>query len=262
MKTDFRESRFCDGQAAVSLPRDPLLNSVEEVPQMTRVLNAFVNLLKWPIALIMLYLLPGFAGTFFFTLIRAARNYSASWPLVAGFAGLYILYRNGLKQAAWFRWLCTFEHEAGHALFAILSGHRVTRFSVGAGSGRVNYLGPGNWLIIVAPYFFPFWLPIVLGVIVLTGTGGHPVALAVSGAVFAATILRMIQDFDPRQPDIRQLRILFAAIFIPAADFAIWGMFLHFMFHGGAGFSMWLNRIGHYNRWFYDAVANLTGLGS
>ena len=55
-----------------------------------------------------------------------------------------------------FTLILTLEHEITHALFAIVTFHRVTGLRATAfRGGQVRFVGEGNWLITVAPYFFP-----------------------------------------------------------------------------------------------------------
>jgi hypothetical protein len=47
-------------------------------------------------------------------------------------------------------------HELTHALWALLMGARVSGLRVGKGGGQVK-TSKTNWLIVLAPYFFPFY---------------------------------------------------------------------------------------------------------
>ena len=214
-------------------------------------LNTIINLLKWPVALVFLWFLPGFAATFFEAWLRLGQASRRTWPLWVA-AGVFVfLYRQLWRQSKLLQYLWTFEHELTHAIFAWLTGHRVTKFRVRAGTGVVNYQGPGNWLIRVAPYFFPLMLLGVLATLLILGRTLHPVGLAVLGVAFASTILHMIQEFHPGQPDLHDVSLPFAWFFVPASNFATWGLFLLFVLHGRAGASVWWKTTVHYNRAFW-----------
>ncbi len=77
-------------------------------------------------------------------------------PLALGIAGFLFVWRRWLNQSALGRWLIAFEHELTHAIFAWCTGHRITAIHASADSGgEVRFVGRGNWLITLAPYFFP-----------------------------------------------------------------------------------------------------------
>ena len=55
------------------------------------------------------------------------------------------------------------EHELTHMLFAILTFHKPKGLDVKQDrGGYFSFEGNGNWLIALAPYFFPFWTVIVV----------------------------------------------------------------------------------------------------
>ncbi len=56
-----------------------------------------------------------------------------------------------------------FGHELTHALWALLMGGRVSRFRVGRDGGHI-VTDRNNFLIALAPYFFPIYSIIVIGV--------------------------------------------------------------------------------------------------
>ena len=55
-----------------------------------------------------------------------------------------------------------FAHELTHALWALLTGHKVNKIRVGSESGHVETAG-SNFLIRLAPYFCPLYSLIFLG---------------------------------------------------------------------------------------------------
>lgn len=50
-------------------------------------------------------------------------------------------------------------HELTHAFFALITFHKVKHIRVEAddSGGSMGFEGEGNWLIIIAPYFFPLF---------------------------------------------------------------------------------------------------------
>ena len=206
---------------------------------MLALFNRTINLLKWPSALVLAWFLPGFLGTFAQSLHRLGRQMRWTWPLVAGMVLFVFLYRRFWRRNRVLMWLWTFEHEASHAVFAWMTGHRVTHFRVRAGSGLVKYRGHGNWLIHVAPYFFPLGLLFVLGILLGMDLAQTRWGLLLIGFVLASTILHMVHEFHRDQPDLHEVGFAFAYFFIPAGNLATWGLFLFFVLQGPSGFGAW-----------------------
>ena len=86
------------------------------------------------------------------------------------------LRRSGSKS-----WLYTLEHELTHALFAVLTLNRVTSLSAQQGSGHLAYEGPGNWLVSLAPYFFPAFCVLPLLALQVAGPAAQPPLLGLLG---------------------------------------------------------------------------------
>jgi len=221
---------------------------------MREIVNTVINLLKWPLALGFLWFLPGLAATFAVAWVRLGQASRRTWPLWVAAGVFVLLYRRWLRRSRLLQFLWTFEHELTHAIFAWLTGHRVTKFRVRAGTGVVQYTGPGNWLICISPYFFPIWLLATLGTLLALGKAGHPVGLAALGVVFASTILHMIQEFHPGQPDLQTVSHPFAWFFVPAANFATWGLFLLFVLHARGGAGAWWHAVTRHNRAFWSMM--------
>lgn len=57
--------------------------------------------------------------------------------------------------------LYVLAHELTHALWALFFGAHVSRLRVSGSGGSVN-VSERNWLIVLAPYFFPFYTALIL----------------------------------------------------------------------------------------------------
>ncbi len=221
---------------------------------MRALINNLINLLKWPVALVFLWFLPGFLATFFEAWLRLGLASRRTWPLWVAAGAFVFLYRSFWRKSKLLQYLWTLEHELTHAIFAWLTGHRVTKIRVRAGTGVVQYVGPGNWLIRIAPYFFPLGLLLGLGILLVLGRTLHPAGLSLLGVLFASTILHMIQEFHPGQPDLDDVSHPFAWFFVPASNFATWGLFLLFVLHGRAGGHVWWTMVARTNRAFWHLL--------
>ncbi len=125
---------------------------------MNRVLNLVLGLLKWPVALASLALLPGAVRAFKIEIELARDSFDAVAPFltgVGGYAVLWVLVLRGRAMPHGSFW-STLEHEATHILFTLLTLGRVRGLlATHREGGQVRHHGGGNWLVAISPYFFP-----------------------------------------------------------------------------------------------------------
>jgi hypothetical protein len=192
-------------------------------------IDSALSWLKWPIAVVSLIFLPGLAYSLFFVVRAIHHSPGRAYPFLLG-AGAYALFwLVVIRRRAHLGFLATFEHELTHALFAWATLHRVIGFRATLRSGgHIRYVGRGNWLIAVAPYFFPtvsllvilvlHWLP-----------GRHLVAGgAVLGATIAYHVLSTWSDAHRHQSDLREAGLLFSFLFLTAANALVLGLLISF----------------------------------
>ena len=146
-------------------------------------INKFINACKWPFAIASLLMLPGsILATL--GLIGSLLPLSSGVSLfLVGFALYGVSWWYLFRQQAWGSAFSTLEHELTHALFALLTFHRVksikTTWNRG---GSMSFEGGGNWLITIAPYFFPTLSVFVLLLQCLINVEGSGVSSLVLGA--------------------------------------------------------------------------------
>lgn len=110
-------------------------------------------------------------------------------------------------------------HELTHAFWALLMGARVSGLKVGKTGGEVR-TSKTNWFIVLAPYFFPFYAMLFLGLFFL----GHAIwnwsahfwvlfFLVGLGWSFHVTFTLMIL-FTTAQPDVKSQGVIFSAVTI------------------------------------------------
>ncbi len=93
-------------------------------------------------------------------------------PMLAGVACWIVVYLLLPKPM----WVYVFGHELTHAVWTWIFGGRVKGFKAGAEGGHVVST-KSNFLIVLAPYFFPFYavlLVLVFVVLILVGPGIGP----------------------------------------------------------------------------------------
>ena len=145
---------------------------------------------------------------------------SAALSLTGG-ARPFLMVAVGVMVAAFVFWalpapvrLYVLAHELTHALWGALLGARISGLRVSGSGGHVK-LSQSNWLIALAPYFFPFYTFIVILVyyILLIFFDLRPYALVWLGLVgftlgfhFVFTIYALAQD----QQDVRDYGRVFS----------------------------------------------------
>ncbi len=177
---------------------------------LTRFIDGLINLLKWPIALLALFSTPAIALTIGDEITKLSSNILI--PFTAGLAAYFILWKLLFTRRLWGSWLPTFEHELTHTLFALITLHKVTDFHTSyEKGGHVQYIGgPGNWLITIAPYFFPTFVILLLGFVV------------------SFHLVSTLLETNAKQPDLSKVGLFFCWCFLPGANlfFIGWLIFI------------------------------------
>ena len=115
----------------------------------------------------------------------------------------------------------TFEHELTHILFALLTFHPVSGMNVNDyGGGNMTFRGKGNWLIALAPYFFPLASAAMMFLTIAYGrvTGLLPDWLLIGlGLAFGYDVCAFAEQIHPRQTDFKVAGYWFSLCFLPSA---------------------------------------------
>lgn len=121
-------------------------------------------------------------------------------------------------------------HELTHALWALMMGGRIGKMKVGKSGGHVE-LSKTNFLITLAPYFFPFYTFIVIALYYLLGffVDVEPYrlwGLAAVGFTWAFHVTFTISMLAEHQPDIQEHGRLFSYAVIYSANLLIIGLWM------------------------------------
>ncbi|MBU1238888.1 M50 family metallopeptidase, partial [Myxococcota bacterium] len=175
------------------------------------------SVIKWPVALLALALLPGSAVAFWGVITGVYHHFGAMIPFLGGFAAYlaawYFLLKHPLLGSAF----STLEHELTHALFAILTGHRVTGIKTSwSKGGEMTSVGGYNWLIYAGPYFFPTFSFLLMLLMILLPLGA--VTRAVFGASIAYHMTSTLRETHMGQSDLQSIGYIFSLMFLPAAN--------------------------------------------
>ena len=115
-------------------------------------------------------------------------------------------------------WVYVFGHELTHALWAWTFGGKVKRFKVTSKGGHV-VVSRSNFLIVLAPYFFPLYVALVLlvflaGDLLWNWTPYRVWFHFFIGAAYAFHVTLTWYVLKARQTDITQQGYLFSAVII------------------------------------------------
>src|SRR5476651_2224270 len=120
---------------------------------------------KWVKMIIGLLLLPiclGTAKTLWMVISRGGGSDRVWLPMLAGAACWTVIFLLLPKPM----WIYVFGHELTHALWTWLFGGQVKKMKVTSSGGHV-IISKTNFVIALAPYFFPLYVVLVVGVFAL-----------------------------------------------------------------------------------------------
>jgi hypothetical protein len=188
-------------------------------------IDRVVRWLKWPVAIACLVFLPGVFYALSFVARDVAQRPATLAPLLAGAAAFVVVWRVLLLPKASRHAVVTLEHELTHAVFALVTLHRVTalRTTLAAG-GHVRYAGRGNWLVTIAPYVVPLF-----ACAVAAASQWLDAPRAFSGLFGATLAWNVIANWAPshrHHGDHREVGAVFAFVVIACANALVLGLAL------------------------------------
>ena len=172
---------------------------------------------KWIKFLIAVLLLPACAGAAMALskVLHACGGADTTWvPLLGGAACWLVIFIFLPKPM----WVYVFGHELTHALWTWLFGGEVKKMKVRSSGGHV-VISKTNFLIALAPYFFPLYVVLVVVVFALGNLiwNWHSYLIwfhLCVGAAYAFHVSLTMQVLQTRQSDITSQGYLFSAVVI------------------------------------------------
>jgi hypothetical protein len=121
-------------------------------------------------------------------------------------------------------------HELTHALWAILMGGRIGKMKIGKTGGHVE-LSKSNFVITLAPYFFPFYTVLVIALYYLSGIWLDVESyrlwwLGAVGFTWSFHITFTIQMLSEHQPDIQEHGRIFSYLMIYIINLLVIGLWM------------------------------------
>ena len=212
---------------------------------MSRTIDRVLQWLKWPAAATALLLLPG-TGLALWELVKQLAVAPAPiLPFLGGGLLYTILWRLVLRRKFMGRYFATFEHELTHAIFAWATLHKVKgiRSSWNSG-GQMTLSGKGNWLITIAPYYFPTVCAALGLVFLFVPADKMALVNALMGAALAYHITSTRHETHAEQSDLKRVGHPFAWMFLPTANLLAIGMVIAFSYGGTEQVGAFLAEIG------------------
>ncbi len=226
---------------------------------MRNLLNRFIELLKWPVAIYMLISLPAYAQSLSYFQF-------SNWRYIALFGGFFLFFiARGMMDNNAKTSMEIIAHELTHAFFAVLTLHKVTgiRVALDNSGGNMSFEGKGNWLIIIAPYFFPLFAFFYM-IAVSIYTHFAPMNLLLNGFMgymIGYHIDTVCSQIHEKQTDLPKVSYLFCVLFLPSANLWTIGSMLAFNSRGWNGVLIYQNLIAHLNsrnlEWLINNISNL-----
>ncbi|MFK7736063.1 MAG: M50 family metallopeptidase [Pirellulaceae bacterium] len=207
-------------------------------------IDAIVRPIKWPAAGLAMLATPLLFWALLKLGVRVLYSPVGLVPFAFGCAMFVVLWRRLIGKSRFGRFLITLEHELTHALFAVLTFHRIVGFRASLGrGGEVRFTGKGNWLITVAPYFFPTLSLLLFLIAFLMPFAGLPWSSFMLGVSLGYHVVSTYRETHRDQSDIKELGNLFCWLFLPAANLAVVGALISFAHGDSDGISLWFGDI-------------------
>ncbi len=207
-------------------------------------INKVLWWIKWPIGFLMLLCVYPAFRIDLLLISQNTTSFLLIWfalPLIATI--LIFLFIPALSGS----FLAITEHEVTHLLFALLTFHKPHNLEVFQGKGGyMSFYGPGNWLITLAPYFFPtFAFVVMLFSIVykITGEVLPNLYWSVFGMMVGYHLISTILEIHPKQTDFKQAGYLFTLIFLPGVNLIVYGLLFSFAVWGWSGFEVYFSHL-------------------
>ena len=216
-------------------------------------IDRFIELIKWPAAIYMLFSLPALYKSFY------AFNF-LTLKYLAMAVGIIIFYFSKTVAGSSRAGMQIIAHACTHAFFALLTFHKVTKISIAEddSGGNMCFKGKGNWLIVIGPYFFPlFCFLCMIGISTYTHFAPSNLILnGILGYFVGYHIDTVVSQIHDKQTDLPKVGYKFCLMFLPGANFWMIGSILAYNSRGWEGIGVYFKLINYLNSRNYEALIN------
>ncbi len=119
-------------------------------------------------------------------------------------------------------------HELTHAFWAFLLGGRIKSLQVSPAGGQVT-LSKTNFLIALAPYFFPFYTCLLLPIYLISAPKFHPVVAFLLGFTLVFHLALTLHSLRDPQSDLREVGLFFSLAFVFAMNLCMVVLVVHLL---------------------------------
>ena len=180
---------------------------------------------KWIKFIIAILLLPVCAGAALalWRVLHACGGADTTWIPILGGAACWLVIFWLLPKPMW---IYVFGHELTHALWTWLFGGEVKKMKVTSKGGHV-VISKTNFVIALAPYFFPLYVVLVVGLFALGNLiwnwQGYLVWFHLGvGAAYAFHLTLTFHILKTQQTDITSQGYLFSCVIIFLGNISVW----------------------------------------
>lgn len=221
-------------------------------------IDRLIELFKWPFAVYMLFSIPAYTQSIYSFSFTSLKFVS----LIGGFFLFFI--SRSMSDKEFKASLEIAAHEVTHAFFALLTLHKVIKIQVDEDNkgGSMSFEGTGNWLIIIAPYFFPFFAFLfMIGVTFYTKyfPTNFTANLIISGMLGFLLGYHMDvvgSQIHEKQTDLPKVSYTFCIMFLPSANLWAIGSILAFNSRGWEGLLLYQKLINMLNANNWNTLIN------
>ena len=208
--------------------------------KMQKFINTFLKIIKYPFGLACLCFAYPLMTGLMHLIFKTFNMNIFLYFLLPIFAMMFIW---SMIPSLRGHWLTIFAHEFTHMLAAIITFHKPAGMSIKQDvGGSFSYKGKGNWLITLAPYFFPTF-PFLWMLGGLWFQWNHQAVpqwyILTFGGLVGYHIVANFYQIHDQQTDFKKAGFLFSFMIIPALNFIMIGYLWCFVLHGWSGLGIW-----------------------
>lgn len=138
-----------------------------------------------------------------------------------------------------------FEHELTHTIFAYIFRSDISKFKATTTEGGYIEHTHSNFIVSLAPYFFPTYTAFVLLIYPIIKEQFNPIFVFLAGFTFAYHLISTYYEFGFHQTDITKTGKFFSVVFIYLMNVLFVSLILTIVLKGYGGIpafgKMWLN---------------------
>ncbi|MBR2299593.1 MAG: M50 family metallopeptidase [Alphaproteobacteria bacterium] len=218
---------------------------------MSKAIDKFINLFKWPMAWYMLILLPALISSVNFFQFTNLKNLALLCGLV------FFVFSKTMMDASVRTSMQVIAHEFTHTFFALLTFHKIKhiRLNPDDTGGEMGFIGDGNWLIVIAPYFFPLFCLIYM--VIMNFLPNSLIYNAVLGFFLGYHIDTVASQIHPEQTDLPKVGYRFCLMFLPGVNLLTIGSIIAFNISGINGVLKYFHFINELTGKYFNEIKML-----